>query len=155
LVGDCETEIEIADRAVTLNPNSHRAWNCRGWVYKVAGQPEEAIDLIKQAMRLNPRYPYNYLANLGMAYGLARRYEDALATLQTATLRNPNFPPSHLHLLVSYSELGRDAEARAELAELLRLMPNLSLERHRQIMPFKNPADLEHLLDALRKAGLK
>ncbi len=40
-------------------------------------------------------------------------------------LRNPNFLPPHLHLLVSYSELGRDAEARAELAELRRLNPNI------------------------------
>jgi adenylate cyclase len=41
LVGDCETEIEMSDRAVTLNPNSYYAWSCRGWVYKIAGQPEE------------------------------------------------------------------------------------------------------------------
>src|SRR5262245_16629486 len=75
--------------------------------------------------------------------------------LQSATLRNPNFPPPHLHLLVSYSELGRDAEARAELAELRRLIPNYSLGGARRGLPFKNPADLERYLTALRKAGLQ
>ena len=60
LVGDCETEIEMADRAVTLNPNSHRAWNCRGWVYKVAGQPEEAIRSFERAMRMSPVDPQLY-----------------------------------------------------------------------------------------------
>ena len=30
MVGDCESEIEMADRAVALNPNSFLAWNCRG-----------------------------------------------------------------------------------------------------------------------------
>src|SRR5215472_15815800 len=40
IVGDCEREIELADRAVALNPNSFLAWGCRGWVYRVAGQPE-------------------------------------------------------------------------------------------------------------------
>ncbi len=32
MVGDCESEIEIADRAVALNPNSFLAWNSRGHV---------------------------------------------------------------------------------------------------------------------------
>jgi adenylate cyclase len=30
IVGDCESAIEMADRAVTLNPNSFIAWDCRG-----------------------------------------------------------------------------------------------------------------------------
>ena len=36
MVGDCESEIEMADRAVALNPNSFDAWHGRGWVYKIA-----------------------------------------------------------------------------------------------------------------------
>jgi TolB-like protein len=43
MVGDPETEIEIADRAVALNPNSFTAWLNRGWVYRIAGLPEEAL----------------------------------------------------------------------------------------------------------------
>ncbi len=42
-VGDCESAIEMADRAVALNSNSYWAWNCRGNVYRIAGLPEEAI----------------------------------------------------------------------------------------------------------------
>jgi tetratricopeptide (TPR) repeat protein len=90
-----------------------------------------------------------------MAYCLAGRYKEAISTLQSATLRNPNYLPPHLHLIISYSELGRDAEARAELGEFLRINPNVSLEMERQLLPFKDPADLERYLAALRKAGLK
>ena len=96
-------------------------------------------------MHLSPRYPYNYLSQLGMAYGLARRYDEAITTLQSATIRNPDHLPAHLHLALSYSELSRDAEARAEVAELLRISPNFSLEGFRRVMPFKNPADLESI----------
>src|SRR2546421_1021162 len=42
MVGDSEGEIEMADRAVALNPNSFNTWNCRGQVYRIAGLPEEA-----------------------------------------------------------------------------------------------------------------
>jgi adenylate cyclase len=38
MVGDSEGEIEMADRAVALNPNSFNAWNCRGQVYRIAGR---------------------------------------------------------------------------------------------------------------------
>jgi len=62
---------------------------------------------------------------------------------------------SHLNLAGCYAELGRLEEARAEVAEVLRLNPNLSLEGLKQTVPFKDPADLERFLDGWRKAGLK
>lgn len=37
MVGDSEGEIEMADRAVALNPNTFGAWGCRGHVYRIAG----------------------------------------------------------------------------------------------------------------------
>jgi adenylate cyclase len=63
--------------------------------------------------------------------------------------------PSHLTLAVVYSELGQDAEAHAEAAEVLRLNPKFSLEIHRQRMSIKDPVVLERIIAALRKAGLK
>jgi adenylate cyclase len=150
-----EQAIAAAKRAITLGPNEAEGTGWLGLILNFAGRPEEAIGLIEKAMRLNPRYPYTYLSWLGMAYRLAGRYDEAIVTLQSATIRNPNFPPPHLHLAVSYSELGRDAEAQAEVAELLRVSPKFSLEGSRRVMPFKDPADTERYLAALRKAGLK
>jgi adenylate cyclase len=49
MVGDSESAIELADRAVALNPNSWRTWNNRGWVYIVAGLPGEAIRSFEHA----------------------------------------------------------------------------------------------------------
>ena len=54
MVGDSEAEIEIADRAVALNPNSFVAWRCRGTVYRIAGLPEEAIRSFERAIRMSP-----------------------------------------------------------------------------------------------------
>ncbi len=39
-----------------------------GNILVFAGRPEEAIELIEKAMRLNPRYPPSYLRRLGFAY---------------------------------------------------------------------------------------
>ena len=120
-----------------------------------AGRPEEGIKVIEQGMRLNPRYPPNDLLQLGNAYRGAGRYEEALAPLKKVLALNPNFGPARITLAACYAELGRLEEARAEMAEALQLNPNYSLESTRQRTPYKDPADLDRFLTALRKAGLK
>jgi hypothetical protein len=77
------------------------------------------------------------------------------APLKQYLTRYPNILGPHLTLAAVYSELGKEAEARAEAAEVLRINPNFSLEVHRQRVPIKDPAMLERHIAALRKAGLK
>jgi tetratricopeptide (TPR) repeat protein len=110
---------------------------------------------MKKAMRLNPRYSPFYSNTLGLACLVTKRYDEAIATLKETLARNPNWMPAHGNLAVTYSELGRQEEARAEVAEVLRLSPNLSVEGLRQRLPFKDRAQTERYLGALRKAGLK
>src|SRR5437762_13013678 len=52
MIGDGENEIEMADRAVSLNPNSFHVWLNRGWVYHIAGLPEKAIQSFERAIRM-------------------------------------------------------------------------------------------------------
>jgi tetratricopeptide (TPR) repeat protein len=73
-------------------------------VLNFAGRPEEALRLVEQAMRLNPRSPPFYLLNLGWAYNLTGRYVEATATLKEAISRNPNFLSTHFHLAISYAQ---------------------------------------------------
>src|SRR4029078_5773745 len=92
-----EQAIAAAERAITLAPNDAEGSARLGLILNFAGRSEEAIELIKKAMHLSPRYPYNYLSQLGMAYGLTGWYEKPLATLRSATIRNPDHLPPHLH----------------------------------------------------------
>ena len=38
--------------------------------------------------------------------------------------------------------------------EALRINPGLSLEHKRKVLPYKNPEDLEHYMEGLRKANV-
>src|SRR5437762_13971254 len=80
MVGDCESEIELADRAVALNPNSFHAWNDRGWVYRVAGLPEEAIQSFERAIRMSPVDPLLHapFAGTGLAFIELGRFDEAV-----------------------------------------------------------------------------
>lgn len=92
---------------------------------------------------------------LGAAYSSTGRIEEAITTLKRAVSLVPNDTIPHQILAGIYSALGREEEARAEAAEILRLNPKFSLEGLKQRLPFKDPAAVEQYLANLRKAGLK
>jgi len=119
------------------------------------GRYEETISLIEKAMRLNPRYPALYLVFLGAGYHATGRSEEAITACKKALALNPDSWPAHLIPAITYIELGREEEARAEAAEVLRLNPNFSVDVWKQRTPVKDPAVLEQWIAALRKAGLK
>ena len=150
-----ELAIAELEKTTTLNPNYANGYAVLGAILNWAGRPEEAIGLVKKAMRLNPRYKPWYLWVLGHAYFLTSRYEEAIETFKTCIDRNPDQIPAHAYLAASYSELGREEEARAEAEELARLSPQTSSEAWKQRLPYKDQAVLERLFDSLRKAGLK
>jgi adenylate cyclase len=95
---------------------------------------------------------------LGEAYYLTGRYEEALAAYRQVLSHKPSGVDrlgAHLSLAASYSELGRAEEARVEIAEVLKINPQFSLAGVAQRAPYRDAADLERFLAALRKAGLK
>jgi len=147
--------IAEGERAMALAPN----WaDCYAWfaqILIVAGRPADAIGLVEKAMRLNPQYPAWYSGTLGWAYRFTRRYEEAITVLKQTLAGNPNDLGAHMNLAATYSELDRMEEARAEVAEMLRISPNFSLEVLRRINAQKNPVLAERTIEALRKAGLK
>jgi adenylate cyclase len=143
------------ERAAALASNEAETYAGLAEVLSHMGRTEDALEAVAQALRLKPFMADGHLASVGTAYAVAGRYEEARTVLQRYLSRYPNILPVHLMLAAVYSELGKDAEARAEVAEVLRLNPHFSLAVHRQRMPIKDPVVLEQHLADLRKAGLR
>ncbi len=149
-----EEAIAEGERAIALDPNFAEGYARLGQILTMAGRPQEAVDLVKKAMRLDPHYPHGYLFYLGRAYYAMGKHEEAIAALKKSLTRNPDLMVSHLVLAAIHSELGRTEEAQVEVAEVLRISPRASLESQREKLPYKDQAELERYLEALRKAGL-
>ncbi len=143
------------ERTLALDPNSALGYAQMGLILTYAGRPQEALGWVEKALRLNPHAPVGDLACLGFALHSVGRDEEAIVTLKKILNRTPNYMDPHIQLAAIYSELGREEEARAEAAEVLRLSPNITLEGIEQKLPFKDPEVLEQYIAALRKAGLK
>jgi len=147
--------IAEAEQALTLDPNEAEGYETLGEILSFAGRPQDALGLAEKGLRLNPRQPVSLLWLMGRAYLLTGRYDEAIAVLKKTLISNPNYFAAHLDLAVIYSELGREEEARAEVAEVLRVSPGLSLEIWSRNRPTKDPAVTERFVEALRRAGLQ
>jgi adenylate cyclase len=143
------------ERAIAVHPNHASSHAALAEVMSRTGGLEEAVEMAEQALRLRSIWADWQLCSVGIAYDLAGQPEDAIAPLKQYLTHYPNILGAHLTLAAVYSELGKDIEAQAEAAEVLRLNPHFSLEVHKEQTPIKDPTMLERHIVALSKAGLK
>jgi adenylate cyclase len=153
MVGDCDSTIEMADRAVALNPNSYSAWLHRGWVYRIAGLPEEAIRSFERAVRMSPVDPVLYGTFTGMGYALIElgRFDEAILAGKKAQRQNPAWSATCRCLAAAFAHLGRDAEAREAAARVLEFDPAFTISAW---IARGGQSNAKLLIEGLRKAGL-
>jgi adenylate cyclase len=150
-----DKSIAEGKRAVALNPNSATAIAFYAVSLQFACRPEEAIPFFQKAIRLNPYGPLFYYRNLGGVLWMTGRYEEAVSAFKKVIQRSPDHITVHLGLAATYIMMGREQEARAEAAEVLRIDPNFSLDRFAKVYPYKDQSVTDNLINACRKAGLK
>jgi adenylate cyclase len=150
---DCEGAIEMADRAVALNPNSFNAWHYRGWVYRIAGLPEEAVPSFELAIRKSPVDPRLHIlfAGMGLAFIELRRFDEAIVAEKKALRQNPSYVAAYRYLASAFAHLGRDAEVREASARLLQLDPSFTIS---DWIARGGRSNSKLLIEGLRKAGL-
>ncbi|MER9298386.1 adenylate/guanylate cyclase domain-containing protein [Mesorhizobium sp. M0621] len=146
--------VDEVERALVLNPNFAEGHVCRGETLYYSGRPEEALGSFARGKTLNPYFPDVVLHFQALALFQLGRYEEAVDLLLQRLARNAVTDVSRALLAASYGHLGRLEEARAAWQEVLRVNPDYSLEYRRKVLPYKNPADFELMVDGLRKAGV-
>ena len=145
------------ERAVALDPGGPSPLATYAWSLFAAGKPEEAIPVFQKAIRLNPFAPAFLYSQFGFALWRTGRVEEAVSAYKKAIQITPDDINAHIALAVIYSELGREKEARAEAAEVLRLNPKFSVDSHGKLLAGIgiDQSQVDKIVNALRKAGLK
>jgi adenylate cyclase len=156
----CEIHMEQEDldkaehfhnRAFALNPNDPRMLAQRGELMIWLGKPEEGVEWVQKAMRLDPLGADGFAHLLGRAFRADHRYEDAIeAFKQVRVVRYQH----SAELAACCAATGNDHEAAKQKAETIRLNPEFSTDKYVASLSYKNAGDREHLRDTLHRAGL-
>ena len=139
------------ERALLLNPNDDLIVVQQGEILTWLGEPEEGIDWIKKAMRLNPYHPERFWNHLGRAYYVAHRYGEGIEAFKRISR------PDHTHhafVAACHAQAGEDAPAEAFAARVREQQPDFSIEEYMATLHYKQADDREHHRAGLLKAGL-
>ncbi len=153
--GEHDKAIAEGERAVALYPSGWGGLCNYGQSLTFAGRPEEAIPLFQKAIRLNPFGPVFLYANLGRALSLTGRLEESVSAYKKAIQLAPDDFWAHCDLVAIYTAMGREKEARAEAAEVLRINPKFSVDSWAKNSPYKDQSFTDNAVNLWRKAGLK
>ncbi len=173
--GRHDEAVAEARRAITVDPNNPIGYEALAATLIYGGQPVEGKQAIKEAMRLDPRFPFEYLFWLGLAQFNMEQFEEAAETLRRATHGNPEDDRSLIVLAAAYGQLARLEDARFTVEALEQVRES----RHRRrpdvaifeegidafmlgpyslqdvdLWLFRESADRERLREGLSMAGL-
>jgi adenylate cyclase len=144
---------QAAERAVALAPNLADAYTCLGNIRDFQGRHEDAIALHRRGHRLDPQFDMS-LHFLGRALLALGRFDEAETAFRRRLTLMPRSDMSRFYLACLYGLSGRHAEARRSWQETLEVNPNFSIDHLRQTLPYKDPTQLDRLLEGLRSAGV-
>jgi adenylate cyclase len=160
--GQFDLAVTEGERAVNINPNCSIGYTFLANALNAVGKPTQALRAFEQATRLDPAGRDFRAGMVGTSYMLMGRYQEAIPLFQRSVGATPNALWNHLDLAIAYTEVGRDSDAHAEAAEVMRISPNYVLPALEKspysVVPFLAGKDkvLQRRFDGdLRKAGLK
>jgi adenylate cyclase len=144
-----------AQKAVALGPSLAFAYIWLGSALMYAGRSNEAIRFLEKAIRLNPFPPPYWIRTLGEAYRMTKQYREAIREFNRAIEANPRYSECHVSVACTYSLMGHGKDAKAAALDVLKTDPEFSLQDYAKTLPYKEESDLNCLIEALDKAGLK
>jgi adenylate cyclase len=146
-----QAEAEI-DRAIAVNPNDAQGLGGRGDILMWLGQTDAAIEVLEQAARIDPDLNTMDRFALSLAYYLKRRYDASIEQAELNLRQNANASFNRIVLAAAYAQQNRTEDAGRVVSVVHRTDPTFDPKEFGT--KFLNSADLEHVRDGIRKAGL-
>ena len=156
--GDWEGGLRAMESRLLLEPKNPMAYNSLAVRLYLAGEFKRSIDLLTQAINLNPKHATDLMSTgMGRAYFALGDNDAAIGWLLKSLQQNPAFAYTHAYLAMAYALKGDDDKARAAAAEVRRLAPTLTLSMFEPDLSQPAAYKVLHeskLAPAWRKAGL-
>ena len=146
-------------RARELNPNDAELLAEMGNLLIYMGQPKQAINQVKEAIRLNPFHDNWYVEYLGWAYEEVGMPKEAIGILEQAIdIQNPDEEEfwywATLAAAYAHPTVGRMDDARKIVKTILSREPEFSISKKVARYPYRTRELTDRYVNALRRAGL-
>ncbi|SDA92343.1 adenylate/guanylate cyclase domain-containing protein [Sinorhizobium sp. NFACC03] len=138
------------ERALFLNPNYDLVVVQQGELLTWLGRPEEGVEWILKAMRLNPHHPERFWSHLGKAHFAARQYGEAIEAFMHLTSMDET---QHAFVAACHGWLGDNIAANAHMEKVRTLAPAFGIEPFLSTLHYAQESDAQHLREGLVKAG--
>jgi adenylate cyclase len=157
--GNLSEALVATERAIELAPNVEVPRALRGLILAQQGRLLEATQSVRRALRLSPRAPVTgVLMSVSYVNFAAGRRQEAVEFMERARATAPDLVIARVALAGFYQLEGAHEKARAEIAEALRVRPDLTAEGAMEMIPglerILSPEELAQYPDLLREAGL-
>jgi tetratricopeptide (TPR) repeat protein len=146
----------LAARAVAIDPTCAWGLDRVAWLLEATDQHDEAIPLFARVARIPAPYLDGAasLDGIATAHISAGRYREAETILRAATLLRPGSTGLHGKLAACYVQLGDKPAARAELAILRRILPDIPAGQYVSGFPCKSDWFRNLLANSLTEIGM-
>ncbi len=113
----------LFEHTIAVTGGNYVAYDCLGSALERAGRHDKALPLLRESVRLQPRY-FEGQYNLGTALIAEGRLDEAIEHLTAAVRDNPTFAPAYVNLGKALLDLGRLDEAAGHLSKAIQLAPD-------------------------------
>jgi len=152
--GQYEQAIDLLTHTIIVSADDVCLHQALGDIYIYAGNPIQGIGELDNLISLDPFLDQGIYAIYGRGYILANLGSKAIQNVELCMARAPEFRPCFLSATVAYAEAGQLERAKEALARSKELSPDLTLAQVPEILPFKQPEDLQRFERGFVAAGL-
>ena len=147
--------IRLCEKSVERAPSDSHNMAFLGIVYRLASKDEEAIAILKAAMRLSPHYPAWYTYHLAVAQMWLGVYAAAQNNAEIYVQREPDEPMGLMSLATIHGMQGREADASETVSKLNDRFPEFGMKNVILAECYKDKSRLDMVVSILSKAGLR
>jgi TolB-like protein len=161
IMGKYDEAVTAMERAIALNPSLTLAYFGLGMTFAFAEQPEKAIASLDKAIEFSPHDPalFAFLTVRSFALMGLEDYESAVEYARRAVAEQSAYVLPHAALVAALGWLGRKAEAKQAIDEMLEAHPDFSPRKSLANLSPLNPDEvmpvMQPWIEGLRKAGLE
>jgi adenylate cyclase len=154
LDGQYDEALATCSKGVELRTSCPLAHGLMGLVLNYCGDARMAVKSLREALQLEKIYPAWMINVLAVAYRDCGEVELSISAANESMRLNPQKDDAELILCSDYKLAADHEQARSTADNIIARNPTFSLADYAKRQPYKHPAPLNRVIDALREAGL-